>query len=202
MLQTLFKVIHSKSLIIHRGSRRFLRLFSLGGIQSHILWIPGEPITVVGRNRFVAVFYHDSEPLRDGTQKIGCLLMDATTANVLTRGPISSISKESSLQWAGFSNDHSLVTVDSEGVVSMMVCTTNLSSQGNDSVSWDWMPMLDMSELKKSSDDSFWPITVFDGKLVCVPLKGSTKYPDATRRPVTTTLCFRMPLAGGNNVKR
>lgn len=156
----------------------------------------------MGRHGFVAVFYHESEPLHDGTQKIGCLLMDAITASVISKGPISSISKESSLEWAGFSNDDSLVTIDSGGVVSMMVCATNLPSQtANVSATWEWVPMLDMFGLKKSSDDSFWPISVFDGKIICVPLKGSTKYPDATRRPVTTTLGFRMPLAGGNSVK-
>jgi len=36
---------------------------------------------------------------------------------------------------------------------------------------------------------------VQDGRLVCVPLKGGSTYPDAARRPITTTLALRMPLA-------
>jgi chromosome transmission fidelity protein 4 len=156
----------------------------------------------VGRSRYVAVFYHDSEPMRDGTQKIGCMLMDGTTANIISQGSVSSISKEASLQWAGFSNDHALITMDSDGVVSMMVCASHSSIQTTKaSILWEWVPMLDMKGLKKSSDDSFWPISVFDGKMICVPLKGGSKFPDATRRPITTTLGFRMPLAGGNNAK-
>lgn len=182
-------------------NRRFLRFFSLGGNQCQLFSIPGDPITMVGRNGFIATFYHDSEPSRDGTQKIGCMLMDATTTSVISKGPVSSISKGSSLLWAGFSNDHSLVTIDTNGLVSMMVCATNFRRIGSAPVCWEWVPMLDMFGLKKSSDDSFWPISVFDGKVVCVPLKGGSAYPDATRRPVTTTLGFRMPLAGGNNIK-
>lgn len=34
-----------------------------------------------------------------------------------------------------------------------------------------------------------------NGKLICIPLKGGNSYPDASRRPVTTTLGLRMPFA-------
>jgi chromosome transmission fidelity protein 4 len=61
--------------------------------------------------------------------------------------------------------------------------------------SWEWAPVLDTVGLRKSKDDSHWPVTVYDGKLICIPLKGGIKYPDAARRPVTTTLGLRMPLA-------
>jgi chromosome transmission fidelity protein 4 len=179
-------------------SRRFLRLFSSGGNQGQILWLPGEPVTMVGRGRFVAVIYHISEPLRDGTQQLGYMLLDGARANVIAQGKVSSISSASLLLWAGFSNDGSLTTMDGGGMLSMLVSSSFSSSMPSKSgiLNWEWMPMLDTIGLKKSSDDTFWPITVFDGKLVCAHLKGGTKFPDATRRPVTTTLAFRIPLAG------
>lgn len=55
--------------------------------------------------------------------------------------------------------------------------------------------MLDTLGKKKSEDDSFWPVSVLDGKLLCVPLKGGHEHPDATRRPITTALDLRMPMA-------
>jgi len=176
-------------------SRRFLRLFSSGGNQGQMFWLEGEPITMAGRSRFLAVFYHEGEPLRDGTQKIGYKLIDALTNRVVTKGSASCVSAGSTLTWVGFNNDGSLLAMDSEGMVSMLVCTDTDSS-------WEWMPMLDTLGLRKSSDDSFWPVSVYDGKLVCVPLKGGTKHPDATRRPVTASLGLRLPLARGTLVKR
>jgi chromosome transmission fidelity protein 4 len=179
-------------------SRRFLRFFSSGGNQGHVLWLPGEPVTIVGRGRFVAVLYHVNEPLRDGTQQLGYMLFDGSVAQIIAKGYVSSISNASLLLWAGFSNDGSLTTMDGGGMVSMLACSSQYSSTepNTGGMHWEWMPMLDTVGLKKSSDDTFWPISVFDGKLVCVPLKGGTKFPDATRRPVTTALTFRMPLAG------
>jgi chromosome transmission fidelity protein 4 len=174
-------------------SRRFLRLYSTGGNQGQVLWLDGEPVTMVGRDRFLAVFYHEGEPLRDGSQKIGYLLMDAVTNTVVGKGSTSCISTRASLTWVGFGNDGSLLAMDSEGMLSMLVSTDALG----DSTKWEWMPMLDTLGLRKSSDDSYWPVTVYDGKLVCVPLKGGTKHPDATRRPVTTALGMRLPLARG-----
>ena len=178
-------------------SRRFLRLFTSGGNQGQILWLDGQPITMVGRRRFVAVFYHQGEPCRDGTQNIGYKLIDAMTNCVLSSGTSTCISNSATLIWAGFSNDGSLLVMDSEGMVSMLVksnASLSLDSDTNNS-EWVWMPVLDTLGLRKASDDSFWPVTVYEGKLICVPLKGKVKYPDAARRPVTANLSLKLPLA-------
>lgn len=144
------------------------------------------------------MFYHEGEPLRDASQKIGYKLIDAVANRVLASGSTSSLSSGATLTWAGFSNDGSLLVMDSAGMLSMLV-TVDMSPNH---AHWEWMPMLDTLGLRKSSDDSFWPVTVYDGKLVCVPLKGSNKYPDATRRPVTAALGLRLPLARGTLPKR
>jgi chromosome transmission fidelity protein 4 len=181
-------------------SRRFLRLFSSGGNQGQVIWLDGEPVTMVGRSRFLAVFYHESTPLPDGTQKLGYLLFDGMANRTVAKGTVSGISKGSSLSWAGFSNDGSLLATDTDGMVSMLVSS---ATQDTDSIlgSWEWMPMLDTVGLRKSADDSYWPITMYDAKLICVPLKGGTKHPDAARRPVTAALGLRVPLARGTLTK-
>jgi Minichromosome loss protein, Mcl1, middle region len=150
----------------------------------------------------LAVFYHESEPLRDGTQKIGFTLFNGQNAQTITKGSVSSLSNGALLAWAGFSNDGSLTIMDSIGLVSMLVHSDESSILSQpDSSQWEWIPMLETDRLKKSSDDSYWPISVYDGKLVCIPLKGGTCYPDATRRPITTALGFKMPLASVHQSK-
>jgi len=174
-------------------SRKFLRFFSAGGNQGQLVWLKGDPVTMAGRGRFLAVVYHDASPLADGTQQLAYTLWDASNFDVISQGPVSCLSKGASLTWLGFSNDSSLMAMDSEGMLSM------LSQAGT--ASWEWVPVLDTIGLRKSMDDQFWPITVFDGKMVCVPLKGGNTYPDAARRPVTSTLGLRLPLAGSGGKK-
>ena len=185
-------------------SRKFLRFFLPGGSQGQLLWLPGNLVTIVGRNRFLAVFYHESIPLPDGTQKLGYMLYDAIAHRTISKGPVSCISSGSSLSWAGFSNDYSLVTMDSDGMLSMLAAT-EMETEGSDRpTSWEWTPLLDTVGLRKSSEDNFWPIACHDGKLLCIPLKGGTQYPDVSgsRRPTPATLKMRMPLARSTLAKR
>lgn len=183
----------SNILYIFFTSRRFLRLFCPGGTQGEIAWLKGDPVAMVGRGRFLAVFYHESSPLDDGTQKLGFTLWDAAFFRVVAQGPVSCLSKASELTWVGFSNELSLFAMDSDGMLSMLVATGEYTNPG--SPLWEWTPVLDTVGLRKSKDDRFWPITLFNGKLVCIPLKGGKKYPDASRRPVTSAISLRMPLS-------
>ena len=171
-------------------SRRFLRLFTSGGNQDLILWLAGDPVTMVGRSRFLAVFYHVGQPEPDLTQKLGYLLYDAIGNRAIAKGTMSCISPRSSLQWVGFSAEHSLFAMDSSGVLSMLVSL-------EEGAGWEWMPVLETLELRKSEGDRFWPISVADGKLNCVLLKGGIKYPNAARKPVTSNLGLRLPFARG-----
>ncbi len=148
---------------------------------------------MVGRGELLAVFYHEASPLADKTQQLGYTLWDAANFRVISRGSVSCLSKGSSLSWVGFSNDLSLMVMDTDGMLSMLITTGD--GNGDGAYDWEWAPVLDTIGLRKSSDDFHWPITVHNGKLVCIPLKGGNTYPDANRRPVTTTLGLKMPLA-------
>lgn len=167
-------------------SNRYLRTFTTGGNQGQIYWLPGDPVTMAGREGVLAVVYHLGQPQQDGSQCLGYMFLDILSNNVISKGPLSCLSKSSTLTWIGLSNDQSVIAMDSNGIVSMLVkCNT----------CFEWMPMLDTMGLRKSRDDSFWPTTVYDGKVVCVPLKGGASYPDAVNRQVTTALGMRIPMA-------
>lgn len=177
-------------------NRRFLRTFTSGGNQGPVLWLKGEPVTIVGRGRFVAVIYHEGMPMPDGTQKLGFTIYDAISSETITAGSLSCISSRSSLRWAGFSKEGSLMIMDTDGMLSMLASVEKSDAQNDSKMfTWSWSPILDTVGLRKSLEDSFWPVTAQDGKLICVPLKGGNEHPDAARRPVTTALSMRMPFA-------
>lgn len=181
-------------------SRRFLRIFSSGGNQCRIIWLPGEPVTMVGRSSFVAVVYHEASPLPDGTQKLGYMVYDALSMNQVSSGSLAAISARSSLTWAGISKEGSLMAMDSDGMLSMLAVSEKKGT--SDDFTWEWAPILDTVGHRKSMESSFWPVCVQDGKLVCVPLTGRDEYPNAGRRPVTTSLSLRQPFAKGTMDQR
>ena len=129
--------------------------------------------------------------MQDGTQMLGYTIFDGLTGATVSSGEVSAISAGASLNWAGFTDTSSLTVMDSDGMLSMLARYpgSNNANNGN------WMPMLDTVGLKKATSDIFWPVEVHGGKLVCVPLRNGRDHPDATRRPVTTTLNLRMPVA-------
>lgn len=147
---------------------------------------------MAGRGRLLAVVYHESVPLPDKTQQLGFMLLDGVDGETICTGSLTAVGCGQKLSWIGFSNDYALTVMDSGGMLSML----------NKLAGWQWTPMLDTLGKKKSDDDSFWPVTVLDGKLLCVPLKGGHEHPDATRRPVTTALDLRMPMANSTLKKR
>lgn len=178
-------------------NRQFMRFFSASGNQGPIICIKGDPVTLVGGGRFAAVFYHECNPLVDGTQRLGYTIFDGITGAQINEGSVSAISKGHSLTWVGFDDQLSLCVMDSDGMLSM------LFSSGSGVSPMSWMPILDTATLKKSASDTYWPVSVQDGKFVCVPLKGKDTHPDVIRRPLTTSLSAKMPIArggGGKNV--
>lgn len=181
-------------------SRRFLRMFTSGGNQGPVMWLKGEPVTIVGRSRFVAVIYHEGVPMPDGTQKLGYTIYDGISTETISSGSLACISSRASLRWVGFSKEGSLMVMDTDGMLSMLVSVEKSDAQNESNMfTWTWSPVLDTVGLRKSLEDSFWPVTVQDGKFICVPLKGGNEHPDAARRPVTTALSMRMPFAYGTD---
>ena len=135
--------------------------------------------------------------MQDGTQLLGYSIFDGLTGSVVVSGEVSALSSGASLSWAGFTDKCALSIMDSDGMLSMLARYpgSSYSCNGN------WMPLLDTVGLRKNMNDTFWPCEVHGGKLICVPLRGRD-YPDATRRPVTTALSLRIPLATGLTSKR
>jgi len=172
-------------------NNRYLRMYTNGGVQSSVLWLKGDPVTMTGRGRFLAVVYHEQCPLQDKTQQLGCMLIDVISDQTLSIGSLSALSIGCSLSWIGFSEEFSLFAMDTKGILSM------LGIHAGGAPAWSWSPMLDCNKLKKSKKDEFWPISVLKAQLVCALVKGEggQDYPDPSRMLITTTLGLRIPLA-------
>ena len=141
-------------------------------------------------------------PSQDGTQLLGYTIYDGLTGTTIVNGDVSGMSPGSSLNWAGFSEKFILSVMDSDGMLSMLARYPSNADAPSNSSDGNWMPLLDTVGLKKSTHDTYWPVEVHGSKLVCVLLRGGNEYPDAGRRPVTTSLSLRIPLATSLTAKR
>ena len=145
------------------------------------------------------MFHHRSPSAEsDGTQLLGYAVYDGRTGSVVGSGDLSALSPGSSLAWAGFNEKSALCVMDSGGMVSML----SLPSQSSSSRVGAWMPVLDTAGHRRTSTDSHWPVELHGARFVCVLLRGGRTYPDAGRRPVTTSLGLRLPMATGMSYKR
>lgn len=88
-------------------STNLVRIFSSSGLQTYMFCLEGDPVTIVGRGRFLCMIYHRTSPDPvSGTQRLGYTLMNVTTKETLTTGPLSSVSAPGSgLAWVGIGED-------------------------------------------------------------------------------------------------
>lgn len=176
-------------------SKGLLRIFSSTGVQLHVYWLKGPIVTLVGSDSQLAVFYSSGQPV-DGTSRINVelysLFFDAPDQNrcVLADHSVP-ISKKGNLVWAGFEKEHkTLVIVDSEGMMSMLVKP----------LGWQWMPVYDIHEQRKSPDMEYWPIMVSNGNFIFILLNGETQ-PNVWPKPAETTRELRIPIASSGRGK-
>ena len=176
-------------------SKGLLRIFSSTGVQLHVYWLKGPAVTMVGSDSQLAVFYNAGQPV-DGTSRINVelysIFFDAPDQNrcVLADHSVP-ISSKGSLTWAGFEKEHkTLVIVDSKGMMSMLVKP----------MGWQWMPIYDIHEHRKSPDMEFWPIMVSNRNFIFILLNGETQ-PNVWPKPAETTRELRIPTASSGRGK-
>ncbi len=179
-------------------SRQWVRLFTFSGLQEAIVAMPGPIVTMVGKGDMLAVFYHGGSPLVDtsagaggssstATQALHYQLLDVRRSTVVGTGPLA-LSPKSLLTWAGFSNLDILHVMDSEGLVSGLV----------KGFGWHWTPLLETSRLQRNKMDSFWPVGVFNGSLMCTLLKGGDEHPSTNPKPLVSSLPLKLPLVASS----
>eukprot|EP00981_Chlorochromonas_danica_P001449 scaffold300_cov173-Ochromonas_danica.AAC.17 len=95
------------------------------------------------------------------------------------------LSADSRISWLGYACDMGLpAIVDTRGLLSILIYNA---------VGYQWMPVMDIQEVRKTIDQSYWPITIRGDKLVYVLLHGESK-PSVFPQPVVSVKSLRMLL--------
>ncbi|GAM28567.1 hypothetical protein SAMD00019534_117430 [Acytostelium subglobosum LB1] len=149
---------------------RILRVFTLGGIQSAILSIDGDLVTMaINGNDQLAIVYSSNN---------GLILnyIDLNNGKQLYQGCVP-VSPQSELKWLGFSDSsNQLTTYDSNGMIRILA-----HAWPNAVCALQWMPLMVMKSKRSSSH---W----------IVGLNDSHDYPLTIPRPTLSTIPINHPL--------
>ncbi|RWS02221.1 WD repeat and HMG-box DNA-binding protein 1-like protein [Dinothrombium tinctorium] len=167
--------------------QHYLRLFTVSGIQLHVLSLFGSPVCVSAQEKSLVIMYHNGHGL-PGEQAISSVLytVDLKTTFLKKKFLIPvAISPKSSLSWAGFTDEGTACTMDTAGVIRLY---KNFSGDS-------WIPILQTkSKLKNKSDNYFIiGLSEIQQQVRCVLCKGS-RYPLTIPRPTLLLLDFQLPL--------
>ena len=161
-----------------------LRLFHFSGTQHAVHRLPGPVVamTATAGGPLLAVVYHGGSCWPD-RQSLRYLVLNVKDGREVATGTLDLL-PDVTLDWIAFSDQHMLCAMGSDGLLMGLapVC------------GWRWCPLLDLGRVQKSEFESFWPIAVQSGSLMCVKLHGGSTYPLTQPRPHPTMLPLQLPL--------
>ncbi|XP_072962033.1 protein ENHANCER OF LHP1 1 [Typha angustifolia] len=165
----------------------FLRIFTEGGLQRHILSLNGPVVTAAGFKDELAIVTHASDCLPSGDQVLEVKVFNISegTQSVECRLPLT---PSSHLTWFGFSEEGQLSSYDSEGVLRVFC----------DHYGGSWLPVFSARKASKSEDESYWVVGLNASKLFCIVCKSPDSYPSVMPKPVLTLLSLSVPLASSD----
>ncbi|KAL0915498.1 hypothetical protein M5K25_015920 [Dendrobium thyrsiflorum] len=164
-------------------SLNFLRIFTDGGLQRHVLCLDGPVVTAAGFRNKLAVVTHASDCFSSGDQVLEVQVFNINDRTQLIRCRLP-LSPGSCLSWFGFSEEGQLCTYDSQGVLRMLT-----NQYGN-----SWLPIFSASKAKPE-DENYWMVGLNANKLFCVSCKSPNSYPLVMPKPVLILLDLKFPLA-------
>lgn len=171
------------SFVAAATNKRFLRVFTIGGVQRHVFSLPGPVVCMSGCYNQLMVVYHLDNPL-PGEQALAVKFFDLRE-NIITEERVT-LSEKSLLSWVGFTESLTPVTVDSAGVVRI------LSRSFGTAI---WSPVCMTKSNLKNKSDNYWVVGLDEEsqQIRCIYCKGST-YPPTLPRPVLVLLPLQLPL--------
>ncbi|KAF3437994.1 hypothetical protein FNV43_RR20750 [Rhamnella rubrinervis] len=167
-------------------SLNFLRIFSEGGLQKHVLSLDGPVVTASGFKDELAVVTHASHCLPSNDQMLEFRVFNISNGVQPLRGHLP-LTPGSYLVWFGFSEEGQLSSYDSKGVLRVFT-----SQYGG-----SWLPLFSASKEKKS-DENYWVVGLNASKLFCVVCKNPDLFPQVMPKPVLSLLNLSFPLASSD----
>ncbi|XP_052167833.1 protein ENHANCER OF LHP1 1 [Oryza glaberrima] len=165
----------------------FLRIFTEGGLQMHILSVGGPVVTAAGHGDQLAIVSHASDCLSSGDQvlDVKVLKISECAQSLSSRFVLTPASK---LSWFGFSENGELSSFDSKGILRVF------SGQFGGS----WIPIFSSIKARKSEDESHWVVGLDANNIFCILCKSPESYPQVMPKPVLTILELSFPLASSD----
>ncbi|XP_065879625.1 protein ENHANCER OF LHP1 1 [Euphorbia lathyris] len=167
-------------------SLNFLRIYTEGGLQRHILSLDGPVVTASGFRNQLAVVTHASDCLPSNDQMLELRVFDISNGTQPIRGHLP-LSPGSHLIWFGFSEEGQLSSYDSMGVLRVFT-----SQYGG-----SWFPLFSAAKEKKSNE-SYWVVGLNTSKLFCIVCTGPELFPQVMPKPVLTLVNLSFPLASSD----
>ncbi|KAL6594289.1 hypothetical protein ACP70R_048482 [Stipagrostis hirtigluma subsp. patula] len=168
-------------------SLNYLRIFTEGGLQMHILSVSGPVVTVAGHGDQLAVVSHASDCLPSGDQVLDVKVFNISEGANSMSGRLV-LTPSSQLSWFGFSESGQLSSYDSKGILRVF------SSQFGGS----WLPVFSSTKARKSEDESHWVVGLDNTNIFCIQCKSPQSYPEVMPKPVLSILELSFPLASSD----
>ncbi|GFX29404.1 WD repeat and HMG-box DNA-binding protein 1 [Trichonephila clavipes] len=165
-------------------SKKFVRLFSISGIQCEVFLIPGSVVCCSARGNQLLIVYHKGS----GVENDQCLNMMIVKVNLSGHSSVKEcflpLSSKSFLSWLGFTDEGTPCIVDTSGIVYIL----------NISCGIKWVPVADTSTNLKGKSSTYFVLGLSEIKqeIRCILCKGS-KYPSLLPRPNVAVLPFTLP---------
>ncbi|KAL5259164.1 hypothetical protein ACHWQZ_G009576 [Mnemiopsis leidyi] len=154
---------------------QYVRTWSLGGLQRHVISLPGDPVTLASHNDLISVAHYSGATLSFS-------LYDTKKPRLVHCSPLP-LTPSSTLSWMGFTEGALPLVYDSEGVMRGLLPQGNLM----------WVPLSDLKVGKRNLSDTYWVVSASDDAIKCVLCKGVT-YPGIAPRPILSIVPHTVPL--------
>lgn len=164
-------------------SKRFLRVFTTSGLQTHIEMFPGPALCMHGNGDLLSFVNHTPLSGADEIQDLQFQLLNVSTRKGLAGGRLP-LSPGTTLEWLQVTDAGIVATMDSDGYVNVFASAVGVAGA--------WVPVLDIKTRNKSRD-WFWPIRLDADCLTGVVCKEEKRYPDVLQ-PVLGRYELSMPL--------
>ncbi|KAK9832382.1 hypothetical protein WJX74_008412 [Apatococcus lobatus] len=161
-----------------------LRLFSLAGIQTNVMSMPGPVVAIAAHEHLLAVVWHAGMPFASGSQCLHFSLLDAADQTQLGTEGLG-LSPGATLAWMGFTDDGVPATYDSKGVMRLRIPDFGGS----------WMIVFD-SAAEQKNKESFWPVAITRQALLCIICREHTPHPAVSPRPTMSRINLHVPVLG------
>ncbi|XP_054153902.1 WD repeat and HMG-box DNA-binding protein 1-like [Oppia nitens] len=175
--------------------KRFVRIFTVGGIQTNVLSLPGRVVSLASFEQLLMIVYHSASGLPD-EQSLSMYVLRVVhkpTARHPVPNPVPvALTPKSPVYWAGFTDEGTPCVVDFDGQVRLFK-----TGYGN-----MWIPVANTKDHAKGKSDNFFIIGLSEiqNQIRCLFCKGS-RYPATVPKPTVNTLPLQIPVCESHTAK-